>query len=178
MNQRIKKYLDLDFISIDKNNKIQIKPEVLKICSDFSQQELIYNIKHHFSDIKLKIPLLALDLFLICTNNELVKTDDFMEEFYYHSSLLDRLKSGALDNLVLKGTSTYYEILGIIFTVPIYINSEINTVSYGLDKIEIPKRKHNIENELDAEFARGIMLYQLLNETLKEDSKELQKHLL
>lgn len=101
-----------------------------------------------------------------------------MEEFYYHSSLLDRLKSGALDNLVLKGTNTYYEILGILFTVPIYINLEINTVSYGLDKIEIPKRKHNIENELDAEFARGIMLYQLLNETLKEDPKELQKHLL
>lgn len=180
MNPKIKKYLDLGFILI-KNDEIKINPKIIKVCSDFSsQQELIYNIKHHFSDIKhkIKLPTLTLDLFLICTNNKLITTDNYMEEFYYHSSLLDRLKSGALDNLVLKGTNTYYEILGILFTVPIYINPEINTVSYGLDKIEIPKRKHNIENELDAEFARGIMLYQLLNETLKEDSKELQKHLL
>lgn len=180
INLKIKKYLDIEFIKII-NNNIIINPKIIECFSDFSSQErLINEIRFNFykAKLKLKYPSIILDLVLICLNNEIVTTDDYMEEFYYHSSLLDRLKNGALDDQIMKGSSIYYEILGILFTIPIYINPEINTVNYGADKIEIPKRKTRIENELDAEFARGIMLYQLLNETLKEDKEDLKRHLL
>lgn len=178
----INKYLDLDFIKIE-NDKIVVNPEIIKICSDYnSQEELVYDFHNNFSDLKnhIRNKQILIDLFYILLRKDIViieTTDYYMEEFYYHSSLLDRLKSGALDDRIMRGSRVYYEILGILFTIPIYINPDITTVKYGIDKVEIPKRKYEIENELDAEFARGIMLYQLLNETLKEDQDELEKHL-
>lgn len=180
MNQKIKQYLDLEFIKI-KNNNIIINPKIIKWCSDFSsQEELLNEIQHNFYKVrsKIKFPKIVLDLVLMCSNNEIITTDDYMEEFYYHSSLLDRLKTGALDDQIVRGSSTYYEILGILFTIPVYINPKATSIDYGIDKIEIPSRKTKIENELDAEFARGQMLYQLLHETLKEDTEELRRHLI
>lgn len=178
MNQKIKKYINLGFVNI-KNNQITINPIIIKLCSDFnSKEEFVYNIKNNFTELKrhIKNKQIFIDLMsILCLT---INADDYMEEFYYHSSLLDRLKSGALDDTIVRGSSTYYEILGIIFTIPIYINPDIKNIEFGIDKIEIPIRKNKIENELDAEFARGQILYQLLHETLKEDPEELQKHLL
>lgn len=175
---KINHYLDLGFIEI-KDNKIVIKPEVVKLYSDYNfQEELIDGFYNHHKDFANKvknIPILW-NLFYLLVEDHIITTEESPEEFYYHSSLLDRIKNGALDDMMLRKSNAYNELLGSVFAIPIHINYDSKIVNYGIEKIEIPKRKTQIEMELDAEFARGILLYQALNDPLKESKEERLKH--
>lgn len=176
----IKLYSELDFITVDKENII-VNPKVLEVFTPYDDMETLqYEFRHQRESFiekakKLKSTRVLTYLLFLSSKYEIL-TDECMDEFYYHSSLLDRIKNGALDDTMLRESNAYNELLGSIFAIPIHINYDSKIVNYGIEKIEIPKRKTQIESELDSEFARGILLYQALNDPLKESKEERLEH--
>lgn len=134
----IKLYSELDFITVDKENII-VNPKVLEVFTPYEDMETLqYEFRHQRKSFIEKAKKLqstrVLTYLLFLSSKYEILTDECMDEFYYHSSLLDRIKNGALDDTMIRGSNTYYALLGAIFTIPIRINYNIKIVNYGIEK--------------------------------------------